>query len=344
MTVAPYARPVEVQVRPFTARTLEEPDEVYDIVLATLGYEERARAIAQAVGSAPHLATCGFDSHRELSYEENRAWFSDNGFHVEESGDDHYRAWLEAWLGQAVSAAVAAAGNATTPIRVAIDVSSMTRSRIACALETALQLGEHHPLVVDFLYTPAAYCDPPMEPDFTASIEPVTSFFRGWPPDPMRPPAALIGLGYEIDKAAGAKEYLELKDIWAFMAEGDDPQYAEKVRENNELLWDEIEPERVVQYPISDPYALFVRLESQLFGMLRQGRALVLPMGPKIFALVSMVAALHHHPEVGVWRVRQLETPMQRISSGRLYGLRVLFGPAMEDTKAMRGDGEGARR
>jgi hypothetical protein len=337
MIVAPYSKLVEVQVRPFTARTLKEPDEAYDIVLATLGYEERARAIAQAVGSASHLAACGFDSHRALSYEENRAWFSDNGFLVVEPGDTNYRAWLNTWLSEAVASAGTTAGDVATPIRVAIDVSSMTRSRIAYALETALQLGERHPLAVDFLYTPALYRDPPEEPDFTASIEPVTPFFRGWPPDPMRPAAALIGLGYEIDKAAGAKEYLELKDIWAFMAEGDDPLYAEKVRENNELLWDEIESERVVQYAISDPYGLFVQLESQLFGMLRQGRALVLPMGPKIFALVSMVAALHHHPEVGVWRVRQLETPVQRVSNGQLYGLRVLLGSAVENRTAMRG-------
>ncbi len=336
MTVAPYARPAEVQVRPFIARTLAVPDEAYDIVLATLGYEERARAIAQAVDGAPHLAACGFDSHRVLSYEDNRTWFSDNGFQVVEPGDANYRAWLDTWLSEAVADTAAAAGDGA-PIRVAIDVSSMTRSRIACALETALQLGEHHPLAVDFLYTPALYRDPPEEPDFTASIEPVTPFFRGWPPDPMRPPAALIGLGYEIDKAAGAKEYLELKDIWAFMAEGDDPKYAEKVHENNELLWDEIESDRVVQYAISDPYGLFVQLESQLFGMLRQGRALVLPMGPKIFAVVSMVAALHHHPEVGVWRVRQLETPVQRVSSGQLYGLRVLLGSAVEDREAARG-------
>lgn len=338
MTVTPYSRPAEVQVSPFAARKLEDTDETYDIVLATLGYEKRARAIAQAMGSAHHRAACGFDSYRVLSYSENWAWFSDNGFQVLEPGDANYRAWLEAWLSEAVASAAVAAGDGA-PIRVAIDVSSMTRSRIACALETASKLGERHPLAVDFLYTPALYQDPPEEPDFTASIEPVTPFFRGWPPDPMRPPAALIGLGYEIDKAAGAKEYLELKDIWAFMAAGDDPKYAEKVHENNELLWGEIEPERLVQYAISDPYALFVRLESQLFGMLCQGRAraLVLPMGPKIFALVAMVAALHHHPEAGVWRVRQLETPVQRISNGQLYGLRVLFGSAAADRRAAEG-------
>ncbi len=321
----------DLQVQPFIERALEEVgQESYDLVLATLGYEQRATAIAESVGEAHHRAVCGFDHHREISYADNRAWFADNGYDVEEPGDANFGYWVSTWFGEAIGSA---SGDGR-PVRVAIDISSMTRDRIACCLEAALLTGKSDPLAVDFLYAPAEYHDPPAEPDFTASIEPVTSFFRGWTPDPMRPPVALVGLGYEIDKAVGAKEYLELKDLWAFISEGGDTRYADKVRENNELLWDEVELDRIIEYPLSDPYGVFVLLESQLFGILRQGRVLMLPMGPKIFALASMVAALHHHPEVGVWRVRQKETPVPRVANGKLYGLTVCFGRTDVDEPA----------
>jgi hypothetical protein len=315
---------VTLDVRSFDSRHLAQVPTDYDIVVATVGYEPRARAVATAIGEVASGAAAGFERNHEYAYEENRDWFRGNGFHFEQPPEGGYRAWLEPWLSQAVAGYVKAAES----VRIGIDISSMTRDRIAVALETVRALAADQPLDVDFLYAPSAYCDPPEEPDFTASIEPVTSYFRGWTPDPSRPTAALVGLGYEIDKAVGAKEYLELKDLWAFIAEGGDPRFADKVRDNNNLLWREVDEERIIRYPLTDPFGVFVQLESQLFGALRQGRALMLPMGPKIFALCSMLAAMHHHPDVGVWRVRQSETPQPREADGTLLGVSVGLAPS----------------
>jgi hypothetical protein len=313
-----------LHVRPFISTTLSEaPRDFYEVIIATLGYERRARAVSEALGPAPHLAACGFERDQEHAYADNRAWFSDHGFRVEEKREEKFGEWLASWL----PGAIAASSSEEAAAKIAVDISSMTRYRIACALQTALALSRQRPLQVDFLYAPADYHDPPAEPDFTASIEPVTPFFKGWPVDPALPATALIGLGYEIDKAIGAKEYLELKDIWAFVSEGGDPRYAEKVQEANELLWDELDQDQIIRYPIADPYGAFLQLESHLFGILARGRALMLPMGPKIFALCSMVAALHHYPQVGVWRVRQRETPVPRFASGELFGLTLRLIP-----------------
>lgn len=322
MSVLVLQRPVVLEVRAFPARRLDEaPRGRYDVLLATLGYEPRAVAVAQALGKIPCAAAPGFEHDHEFAYEDNRKWFDAQGFDVREPKAEEYRNWLQEWLHNALEDP--AVGR---PVRIAIDISSMTRDRIAIALETAVELSATYALEVDFLYAPAEYREPPVEPDFTASIEPVTSFFRGWTRDPSRQSVAVVGLGYEIDKAVGAKEYLELKDLWAYIAHGGDERFAEKVRDNNELLWMEVDDHRIVRYHLSDPYGVFVQLESQLFGILRRGRALMLPMGPKIFALCSLLAAMHHHPEVGVWRVRQSETPQPREPNGELLGLTVSFG------------------
>lgn len=328
MSAAAGSEVPPIEVRAFPARKLEDTPSGYDILLGTVGYEPRASAISRAIGEVAHAAVLGFDRHHEYAYDDNRDWSVEHGFDFDEPTDDEYRRCMADWLTEAVSACT----TTDNPVRVAVDISSMTRDRIATALEVALEISASRRLDVDFLYAPAAYRAPREEPDFTASIEPVTAFFRGWTPDPSRPSVAVVGLGYEIDKAVGAKEYLELKDLWAYIADGGDERFAEKVKVNNELLWMEVEEDRVVRYPLADPYGVFVQLESQLFGILRQGRALMLPMGPKIFALCSMVAAMHHHPEVGVWRVRQSETPQPREADGELIGLSVRLGAARSDS------------
>lgn len=315
-----------LDVRAFPSRPLADVPTDYDIVVATVGFEPRASAISRVMGEVSHGAAIGFDRNKKYAYEDNRDWFKENGFDFAEPGDAEYRRWLDRWMREAVGQCA----TATSPIRIAIDISSMTRDRIAVALETALAISAQHHLEIDFLYAPSAYRDPPQEPDFTSSIEPVTPFFRGWTPDPNRSTVAIVGLGYEIDKAVGAKEYLELKDLWAYAAHGGDERFAEKVKVNNELLWMEVPDDRIVRYSLTDPFGVFVQLESQLFGILRQGRALMLPMGPKIFALCSMLAAMHHHPDVAVWRVRQSETPQPREADKTLLGLTVGFLPPSE--------------
>ena len=68
----------------------------------------------------------------------------------------------------------------------------------------------------------------------------------------------------------------------------------------------------------------------ETYGIMQKRRPIIIPFGPKIFALVSMLVAYMHHPSVAVWRVssgRGLH-PEDKTSSGVVVGLKTIFKPA----------------
>jgi hypothetical protein len=77
-------------------------------------------------------------------------------------------------------------------------------------------------------------------------------------------------------------------------------------------------------YPLSKPLDTFVQLESFVFGITRTHNLIVLPFGPKLFALCAMLVGMVH-PEVAVWRVSGGEDRIDREPSGELFGLTVDF-------------------
>jgi hypothetical protein len=69
-------------------------------------------------------------------------------------------------------------------------------------------------------------------------------------------------------------------------------------------------------------------LESVVYGLLKSFNVIVLPFGPKIFTLCSLLVA-GLHPTVSVWRVSAggAERPVNRRASGRITCLTVTFAP-----------------
>jgi hypothetical protein len=54
---------------------------------------------------------------------------------------------------------------------------------------------------------------------------------------------------------------------------------------------------------------------------------LLCPFGPKMFALICMLVAQVHRPDVTVWRVSggQSEQPFDHASAGMIYRLSIRF-------------------
>ena len=82
------------------------------------------------------------------------------------------------------------------------------------------------------------------------------------------PPAAILGLGYERDKAVGAVEYIEPAEVWAFVPADHESEYNEAISRANEPLMDTLSPSRVWPYYLYQPYDCFKKLESLTYGTL----------------------------------------------------------------------------
>lgn len=88
-----------------------------------------------------------------------------------------------------------------------------------------------------------------------------------------------------------------------------------------------------IHYIVRDPFRSFMELEALIEHVLSKGnRPLLLPLGPKIFATVCMLAAVTSPVRVPVWRVSSgaFSDAGDRIAENELVTLRVSTQP-LED-------------
>jgi hypothetical protein len=304
-------------INKLTVEAFSEFEGQYDLAIAALGYETRARFVSETISlpASTRLAV-GFRDRHVLAYEKNKQFFRDNGFIIFEEDVSGLR--------RQISTALERMDNKGRA-HVIADISSFTRERIAVILAEIMRLPAQR-MTVDFVYSPAAYSDPPLVLGPIQNLGPATPEFAGWSPDVDKPVLAVVGLGYEQDRAVGAIEYLEPGEVWAFYPLAKDQRYSRSLEEANKLLWRELPLARRVHYSVDRPYDLFVRLESLIFGSLAEFRPILVPFGPKIFALVCLLLGCQYSG-VGVWRVSSgtFEAPLDRIPSGEISGLRVRF-------------------
>lgn len=310
------------RIKPFLSRALQKAgDTDYDGALASLGFERRSRQIPEALGIKG--VAIPFGDHHELDYGDNLKFFESKDWEMPELDESEYFNWVSSWLGDL------AGGQGRT--RIAVDVSSMSRRRIADVVEVVFALPPDTSLDIDFLYTPAEfedYDDDLAPPIF--SVAPVSENFAGWWTALEKPLFAIVGLGYETEMAAGALDILEPAEALAFVPEGTDSRYLTAVRGANEGIgdWCAIDPEEVF-YSVADPFSCFRQLEARVRRLQTERRVALVPLGPKIFALVAILSAAFHPGTCQVIRVSAgtHQEPIPRRSDGDLFGITLSLSP-----------------
>lgn len=291
----------------------------YAFFIAALGFERRARHIAETIlPQARKYIAWRFSDRHTLSYAENAAWFSSNGYEIIDDGDDNFfRGQLKDILRNASS---------SSNIIGCIDISSMTRQRLAAIVEMCCDGHLKSGSSIDFLYSLGAYSPPPTEIVPNTLFAPISPFFAGWTTDPNKPPIAIVGLGYEESKALGATEYIQADEAWVFIPESPVEAYLPAVLEANSTLLSFLPSRQQISYRPDDPVGCYNLLESLLYGIVPFGRPVILPFGPKIFTLMALLACTKYS-EASVWRVsaQQSEIAVDRLPSEHIIGVRVTF-------------------
>ena len=313
---------MDVRVSPLNS--VEVGGTAYDAVLATVGFETRARFVFESlpVESRESYAS-GFNSRQSHDFAKNRRFFCSKGFEYTELSDSDYVMWVSDAL-----AALDAEG--AGPIRLCFDISSTSRLRMAAFIAAAMKLANDVQVSMDFVYSLAKFSRPQTETAPITHAGPVQAAFAGWPADPDDPVAAIFGLGYEYERAVGVLEYLDPAEVWAFEPTEHDPRYAREIEKANETFYDGLPSSHLIQYPVTLPFELFVILESFVYGILRlDKRPILIPFGPKIFSLASLIVSCVHWPRVPVWRVSagELGQAANRTANGMIECLRVTFSP-----------------
>ena len=252
--------------------------EHYDLVLVALGFEERSRAFAETFqGQARTKFAIGFNDRHVLSYQANRKCLCSLGYEVLELGDNEFLHW---WTDVLISVFEQASPSAAT--RICIDISSQTRARLALIIQGLCTITTASNIVVDFVYSLAEFSAPSNDPEFAAICGPVTPFFAGWPADPDMPAAAIIGLGYEAERAIGAYEYLEPTARLVLLPQGQDARYDRAVERANTSMLRDLPLRERFTYRVDRPVSSFQLIESLTYGLIPHSRVILLPFGPKL--------------------------------------------------------------
>jgi hypothetical protein len=299
-------------IRPFRPEFAERQ---YDLLIAALGYEQRARYVSSMFSTQCNVKIAfGFDQQQYLSFEENQDWFAKNGFASIVTTDIAFGEVLRRFLLDKAAS--------MRHMRLLVDISSQSRHRIATLLTELLSLPSDIVMHIDFAYSLSAFFDPPSQVFPNSHVGPVSNQFCGWWGEPERPSCAVVGLGYEQDRALGAVEHIEASETWAFLPDSEIPEYRKALQDANSTLLESLPPKRLVHYRVQRPFDTFVNLESLIYGLSRTKNPILLPMGPKIFALISLIVGILH-PETAVWRVSASvqESPVDRKATGDICGL-----------------------
>lgn len=298
------------------------PNAIYvaDIFIAACGYEQRSTYLSKMLAAEANVKVAiGFTEQRVLDYCENNRWFTENGFEFYDVDDKSFQATF--------SRMFIALEELGRGIKVFVDISSFNRFRLAEIVDTLRSLKCER-VDVRFGYSIATYTPPVEDSTPTVVVGPVTPQFAGWTTRPDRPPAAIVGLGYETNKAIGIVDHLEINNAtWAYYPVGPIKDYFMSVRAANQSLLNIIQSDgRCQAYDLDDPAQLFLELNSLVQSLKSQFNVVLIPFGPKIFALLTLLVATLNE-DVGVWRVSSglLETPVCRVASEHVVAFDVTF-------------------
>lgn len=298
--------------------SLVDAPSFFDLAISTCGYESRATFFLEDYQpEARRKMAVGYGFSECLNFETNRDALSANGYEFSSVADADFKSFIE-------SAIQECAGGEQHNLKVFVEMSCLTRFRLASLVEALCQ----YRVDVTFFYALATFSPPGSDEPANEFLEPVSPYFSGWSGDIDKPTAVISGLGYEHMKAIGVIDHLDAANTWLFFPKSPIVEYDLAVESANELLLRDIDPSHLLKYGVFE----FSDLCRDLFALsssLRQSyRCVVLPLGPKLFALASLLAGAAYK-ELAIWRVSAggFATPTERAPSGHSCTFTVRFSP-----------------
>ena len=263
--------------------------------ITACGYEHRAPEISRLItAEGRRIAICFNEWTSAVARPENEQEFRTRGFELVQVGGNEPRVVQQ--LVSDVARSVFASERA-----VAFDISSMTRAWHGAIVRQLWTMEVSRTAEAFFAYVPATFRKPPMRSARNEFVAPVYGFASLATPD--LPVAAIMGLGYEKERALGVQQLLDPQQTMLLVPRSSerDPFYAEVLHSNRDIL-SRTPQESVFEYSLSDPAATFARLASVVAGLRETYRVVLISLGPKILGLLCFLLATRF-PDVSVWRV-----------------------------------------
>lgn len=308
----------------------------YAALICSVGYETRSSFIPRLLQErCEQIWAYGFETHRVIKFAENRSWVEAHGIYFEEP-EPAYQKHLSTQVYQLVESWTKEVESGSSPaeaLRLAVDISSMSRERLAKTILAVLDervltaLDDGLTMEVDWFYAPAKFSSEELTEDGPVSVNRAIAGFEGWTDDPTKPAVCILGTGLEGDLALGAIERLEPAETWGFTPKGYDTEYDAEFDRKNARLISSLDEGHLIQYAVDQPFAAILQLDALVERLRSDYRVVIVPLGPKIFALASLLLA-QVFEDLTIWRLSAdyNRVPHDRVATGPIVGLRTVRG------------------
>jgi hypothetical protein len=263
--------------------------------IAACGFEARSSALVSRIAPTieTRVALCFAEEAKALSRQKNEDTFRSAGFALQEASGNDSRTISELVL------SLVRTGKPDTAL--AIDISSMTRAWHGAIIRTLGSSNFEEKIEIFFCYVPAKFSQPPGHNVAYEFVAPVEGFASLSPPD--LPVAAIIGLGYEKERALGLQQLLDPKRTILMVPRfrsRNDHFHPAVLRSNRDIL-ERTPRELQIDYWLDEPVATFGALASLVSKLMPSYRVVLASIGPKMLSVLCFLMAVQF-PQVSVWR------------------------------------------
>ena len=291
-----------------------------DYIIVACGYESRSTYIASQVSAS----TAGKIAIRFPNENKNEHFFANAGFSFIEKN-----VFSAIDLKNQIMATMKGKKSDNSPINILIDYSSMTRTIYGEILHTFFSVREDVPVNLWFGYSVAKFHSY-NKMTFNRNAEPIMGYASCDNDLPFAKGTALvIGLGCEENRCRGLIEFIDpAKKIFFLTDEAGDRRFYKEVLKTNKQVLSSVSEQSISTYHIYNFDELYFKLYTTCVALREEYRIILAPIGPKPFALASMLVSLNLRG-CDVWRVSggTFDTPLDAKANGKVVLVKVALRP-----------------
>lgn len=294
--------------------------EKFDVIIAASGYQQRCTYLMQYIKQKTGIRL--LITFSEDNFKKERAlnvkYFTNQGFTTVEASPDNDSEITR------VLKKICSSFN-TEELRILVDYSCMPKKWFAVILDYFMS----NELCIKRLNTYFSYT--PTEFNLkksTSSIKyfgPILNNNQRLPSS--KPVSLIIGLGRNSDAAVDVISKIRPERIFVFLPDpAFDKSYSDFILESNRRLIKLLPADHLLTYPVDNTDEINMQLTSLCLDLRLDSRVMILPHGPKTFALISLVLAARY-PDIWLWEIttKTLTTETEGIPNGEPVVAKAVF-------------------
>ena len=300
--------------------------EKIDCMIAASGFHARCTYIAENINlERTYKLMITFDETDNINLKkENELVFEELGF-LSVSSSSKSGEKIEKLINNICN------NSASENLNILIDYSCMPKLWIATILDF-INNNESlkQKINIFFAYTPKKFIPNVKKTvDFLGPISETTDLVQN-----DKDISLLTGLDNNSEFITTLIDTINPQKIYAFVPEPSfNKGYSESVMETNKSLLDKVDKDNIIKYPANNPEHINSLLTSLCLQLRLDSRIVIVPQGPKTFALTSLLLSIRY-PDIKLWEIISKDIAFNReegVASGKPIVLKTIFCSDDED-------------